>query len=48
MQLRINDKSRAGHLTQGMWTLLMLSKKLSIDAGALNLASPEVKIEAES
>ncbi|PWW79945.1 RNB-domain-containing protein [Tuber magnatum] len=50
-QLRIDDKSRNDELTQGMRTLLMLSKKLRqkrMDAGALNLASPEVRIETES
>lgn len=50
-QLRIDDGSQNDELTQGMRTLLMLSKKLRqkrMDAGALNLASPEVKIESES
>lgn len=50
-QLRIDDKSQKDDLTQGMRTLLMLSKKLRqkrMDAGALNLASPEVRIEMES
>jgi len=50
-QLRIDDGSQDDELTQGMRTLLMLSKKLRqkrMDAGALNLASPEVKIESES
>ena len=38
-------------LTRGMRVLLMLSKKLKqkrMDAGALNLASPEVKVRTES
>ncbi|RPA89543.1 RNB-domain-containing protein [Choiromyces venosus 120613-1] len=50
-QIRIDDQSQTDELTQGMRTLLMLSKKLRqkrMDAGALNLASPEVKIETES
>jgi exosome complex exonuclease DIS3/RRP44 len=50
-QLRIDDASQQDELTQGMRTLLMLSKKLRqkrMDAGALNLASPEVRVEAES
>ncbi|MCJ1273757.1 exosome catalytic subunit dis3 [Puttea exsequens] len=50
-QLRIDDKSQNDDLTQGMRTLLMLSKKLRqkrMDAGALNLASPEVRVETES
>ncbi|MCJ1387506.1 exosome catalytic subunit dis3 [Xylographa bjoerkii] len=50
-QLRIDDKSHTDELTQGMRTLLMLSKKLRqkrMDAGALNLASPEVRVQTES
>ncbi|CCX34195.1 Similar to Exosome complex exonuclease dis3; acc. no. P37202 [Pyronema omphalodes CBS 100304] len=50
-QIRIDDASAQDDLTKGMRTLLMLSKKLKqkrMDAGALNLASPEVRIEAES
>ena len=50
-QLRIDDKSQKDELTQGMRTLLMLSKKLRqkrMQAGALNLASPEVRIQTES
>lgn len=50
-QIRIDDSTQDDELTQGMRTLLMLSKKLRqkrMDAGALNLASPEVKIETES
>ena len=50
-QLRIDDRSQKDDLTQGMRTLLMLSKKLRqkrMDAGALNLASPEVRVQTES
>ncbi|KAK7549758.1 ribonuclease R [Phyllosticta paracitricarpa] len=50
-QIRIDDASQQDELTQGMRTLLMLSKKLRqkrYDAGALNLASPEVKVQTES
>ncbi|KAF2131611.1 ribonuclease R [Dothidotthia symphoricarpi CBS 119687] len=50
-QIRIDDKSQQDDLTAGMRTLLMLSKKLKqkrMDAGALNLASPEVKVQTES
>jgi exosome complex exonuclease DIS3/RRP44 len=50
-QLRIDDKSQKDELTQGMRTLLMLSKRLRqkrMDAGALNLASPEVRVQTES
>ena len=50
-QIRINDKTRTDSLTQGLRILMMLSKKLKqsrLNAGALNLASPEVRIEAES
>ncbi|KAI1376922.1 RNB-domain-containing protein [Hypoxylon crocopeplum] len=50
-QLRIDDASQKDDLTQGMRTLLMLSKKLKqkrMDAGALSLSSPEVKVEMES
>ncbi len=50
-QRRIDDKSRKDDLTKGMRTLLMLSKKLRqkrMDAGALNLASPEVRVQTES
>lgn len=50
-QIRIDDKSQKDELTQGMRTLLKLSKKLRqqrMDAGALNLASPEVRVQAES
>ncbi|KAK3062580.1 exosome catalytic subunit dis3, partial [Coniosporium uncinatum] len=50
-QIRIDDKGQQDDLTKGMRTLLMLSKKLKkkrMDAGALNLASPEVKVQTES
>ena len=50
-QLRIDDKSQNDELTQGIRALLMLSKKLRqkrMDAGALNLASPEVRVQTES
>ncbi|GAM87691.1 hypothetical protein ANO11243_057180 [Dothideomycetidae sp. 11243] len=50
-QLRIDDASQQDDLTKGMRLLLMLSKKLRqkrMDAGALNLASPEVRVETES
>ena len=50
-QIRIDDQSQKDELTQGMRTLLMLSKKLRqkrMDAGALNLASPEVRVQTES
>ena len=50
-QLRIDDKSQKDDLTKGMRMLLMLSKKLRqkrMDAGALNLASPEVRVQTES
>nr|POE49282.1 exosome complex exonuclease dis3 [Quercus suber] len=50
-QLRIDDRSQQDDLTKGMRHLMMLSKKLRakrMAAGALNLASPEVRIEAES
>ncbi|ORY87156.1 hypothetical protein BCR37DRAFT_343006 [Protomyces lactucae-debilis] len=50
-QLRIDDKSYTDTLTGGMRILLGLSKKLRarrLAAGALNLASPEVKIQMES
>ncbi|KAI9730497.1 MAG: exosome catalytic subunit dis3 [Cirrosporium novae-zelandiae] len=50
-QKRIDDKSQNDELTQGLRTLLMLSKKLNkkrMEAGALNLSSPEVRVETES
>jgi exosome complex exonuclease DIS3/RRP44 len=50
-QIRIDDSSQNDELTTGMRTLLMLSKKLKqkrMDAGALSLSSPEVKVQTES
>lgn len=50
-QLRIDDASQQDDLTNSIRTLLMLSKKLKqkrMDAGALSLSSPEVKIQMES
>lgn len=50
-QIRIDDKTQQDELTQGMRVLLLLSKKLKqkrIEAGALNLASPEVKVHMDS
>lgn len=50
-QLRIDDASQKDDLTQSMRVLLDLSRKLKakrMAAGALNLASPEVRIESES
>lgn len=50
-QLRIDDVSQQDDLTNGMRTLLALSKKLKkkrMDAGALSLSSPEVKVQTES
>ncbi|KAJ5297628.1 hypothetical protein PENANT_c005G03038 [Penicillium antarcticum] len=49
-QLRIDDKSQKDELTDSMRNLLKFSKVLRqkrMDAGALNLASPEVRIETE-
>ncbi|EEH18001.2 hypothetical protein PABG_00564 [Paracoccidioides brasiliensis Pb03] len=50
-QLRIDDISKTDELTESMRTLSKLSKLLKqkrMDAGALNLASPEVRIETDS
>ncbi|KAM3521175.1 hypothetical protein NHJ13051_006408 [Beauveria bassiana] len=50
-QLRIDDASQQDELTQGMRTLLALSRRLKkkrMDAGALSLSSPEVKVQMES
>ncbi|RDA93125.1 hypothetical protein CP533_4064 [Ophiocordyceps camponoti-saundersi (nom. inval.)] len=50
-QMRIDDTSQQDDLTGGMRILLALSKKLRqkrMDAGALSLSSPEVKVEMES
>lgn len=48
-QKRIDDKSAQDELTTGMRHLLQLSKNLRakrMEAGALNLSSPEVRIES--
>ncbi|KAG0667927.1 exosome catalytic subunit dis3 [Maudiozyma exigua] len=50
-QLRIDDPNQTDELTLGMRALLQLSIKLKqkrLDAGALNLASPEVKVHMDS
>lgn len=50
-QFRIDDKTQTDELTGGMRALLQLSIKLKqkrIQAGALNLASPEVKVHMDS
>ncbi|KAK7744192.1 exosome catalytic subunit dis3 [Cytospora paraplurivora] len=50
-QIRVDDASQQDDLTKGIRTLLMLSKKLKqkrMDAGALSLSSPEVKVQMES
>ncbi|CAH03060.1 exosome catalytic subunit DIS3 [Kluyveromyces lactis] len=50
-QNRIDDETAKDELTLGMRALLQLSKKLKqkrLDAGALNLASPEVKVHMDS
>ncbi|KAJ5089506.1 Exosome complex exonuclease dis3 [Penicillium argentinense] len=50
-QKRIDDPSQTDELTESMRNLLRFSKILRqkrYDAGALNLASPEVRIEADS
>ena len=50
-QIRIDDPSQKDELTQSMRILLKLSKRLRqkrMDAGALNLASPEVRVQTES
>lgn len=50
-QLRIDDKNQTDDLTQGMRMLLALSRKLKqkrMDAGALSLSSPEIKVQTES
>ncbi|VEU21265.1 DEKNAAC102143 [Brettanomyces naardenensis] len=50
-QLRIDDQSKQDPLTLGMRILLKLSKilrKRRLEAGALNLASPEVKVHMDS
>ncbi|EHA49340.1 mitotic control protein dis3 [Pyricularia oryzae 70-15] len=50
-QIRVDDASQQDELTTGIRTLLALSKKLKqkrMDAGALSLSSPEVKVQMES
>ncbi|RAH45220.1 exosome catalytic subunit DIS3 [Aspergillus brunneoviolaceus CBS 621.78] len=50
-QKRIDDPRQTDELTESMRTLLRFSKILRqkrMDAGALNLASPEVRIEADN
>ncbi|EFX01838.1 exosome complex exonuclease exoribonuclease [Grosmannia clavigera kw1407] len=50
-QLRIDDASQQDELTTGMRALLKLSRLLRqrrMDAGALSLSSPEVKVHLES
>ncbi|KAK4173685.1 putative mitotic control protein [Triangularia setosa] len=50
-QLRVDDSSQQDDLTKSIRTLLALSKKLKqkrLDAGALSLSSPEVKVQMES
>lgn len=50
-QIRIDDRTQTDELTQGMRSLLKFSKILKqkrLDAGALNLASPEVKVHTDS
>lgn len=50
-QNKIDDKTQQDDLTKSMRILLKLSKKLKqkrLDAGALNLASPEVKVHMDS
>lgn len=50
-QIRIDDTAQKDELSQGLRVLMMLSKKLRqkrMEAGALNLASPEVRVETES
>ncbi|KAK3336011.1 hypothetical protein B0T19DRAFT_25576 [Cercophora scortea] len=50
-QLRVDDASQQDELTKSIRTLLALSRKLKqkrLDAGALSLSSPEVKVQMES
>ncbi|AEO54131.1 hypothetical protein MYCTH_2296319 [Thermothelomyces thermophilus ATCC 42464] len=50
-QLRVDDASQQDDLTKSIRTLMALSKKLKqkrLDAGALSLSSPEVKVQTES
>jgi len=50
-QLQVDDPSQQDDLTKSIRTLMALSKKLKqkrMDAGALSLSSPEVKVQMES
>ncbi|KAK4232259.1 putative mitotic control protein [Podospora fimiseda] len=50
-QLRVDDDSQQDDLTKSIRILMALSKKLKqkrLDAGALSLSSPEVKVQMES
>ncbi|CRK19767.1 hypothetical protein BN1708_000432 [Verticillium longisporum] len=50
-QLRVDDASQTDDLTKGIRMLMKLSRKLKqkrMDAGALSLSSPEVKVQMES
>lgn len=50
-QLKVDDASQQDDLTKSIRTLMALSKKLKqkrMDAGALSLSSPEVKVQMES
>lgn len=50
-QIRVDDASQQDDLTNAIRDLMMLSKKFKqkrMDAGALSLSSPEVKVEMES
>jgi exosome complex exonuclease DIS3/RRP44 len=50
-QLRVDDHSQQDDLTKSIRTLMALSRKLKqkrLDAGALSLSSPEVKVQMES
>ena len=50
-QIRIDDHTFSDDMTYGMRTLLSLSKKLRaqrMENGALNLASPEVKVQMDN
>jgi exosome complex exonuclease DIS3/RRP44 len=50
-QLRVDDDSQQDELTLGIRMLLKLSRKMKqkrLDAGALSLSSPEIKVQMES
>ncbi|KAG9232907.1 exosome complex exonuclease exoribonuclease-like protein [Amylocarpus encephaloides] len=50
-QIRVDDETQQDELTTNIRILLMLSKKFKqkrMDAGALSLSSPEVRVEMES